>query len=394
MLRHLLVATQIAVSLVLLTAASLFIRSFLALQHQALGLQPAHTVTASFELSHHTYQTPEKLTSFYNQLETKLAQIPGVTAFALSDSVPPGGWIHSRPFSNLAVLGRPPLSSAGGTVLFRYVSPDYFRVLRIPILQGRALNNADRTRSQNSIVLSATLARRIFGTQNPLGQHIFLDPSDPPLTIVGVAADVKNNGLANPPEPEYYKSRKRTADPGMGSRAVALIQSAVSTRALAPWIRAEVASLDPRLSVTIETLRQRVDQQADRPRFITVLIGLFAVLGLVLAAVGLYGVMAFLVNERTREIGVRMAVGATPGNIAKLIVKHAATWTIGGMALGLCPSFALTRLARSLLFQISPNDPLSLFVAALVLASAAFLATIWPSRRAAKVDPAVLLRAE
>lgn len=136
LLRHLLVAVQIAVSLVLLTAASLFIRSFLTLQHQQLGLQPATTITASFELSHNTYQTPERLTSFYNQLEAKFATIPGVTALALSDSVPPGGWIHSRHFSNLAVLGKPPLATAGGAVFFRYVSANYFRILRIPILAG------------------------------------------------------------------------------------------------------------------------------------------------------------------------------------------------------------------------------------------------------------------
>jgi len=396
LLRHLLVAVQIAVSLVLLTAASLFIRSFLTLQQQQLGLQPATTITASFELSHNTYQTPERLTSFYNQLEAKFATIPGVTALALSDSVPPGGWIHSRPFSNLAVLGKPPLATAGGAVFFRYVSANYFRILRIPILAGRSLNDADRTKSQNSIVLSRSLARRIFGTQNPLGQQIIVDPQAPPLTVVGIAADVKNNGVENSPEPEYYKARKRTPDSGLGlgSHGVALLQSTVSTPALASSIRAEIASLDPRLAVTVETLRQCIDQQADQPRFLTVLIGLFAGLGLVLAAIGLYSVMAFLVNRQTREIGVRMAVGATPGNIAGLILKHAAAWTASGMAVGLCASLALTRLARSLLFQVSPNDPLSPLVAAAVLASAAFLAALWPSLRASRIDPAVLLRTE
>lgn len=394
LLRHLLVTVQIAISLFLLTIASLFIRSFLTLQHQALGLQPARIVAASFELSHHTYQTPEKLTNFYNQLEAKLAQIPGVTTLALSDSIPPGGWSHSRPFSNMAIVGKPPLASAGGMVVFRYVTPNYFRLLHVPILQGRSFGDADRSASQNSIVLSSNLARRLFGRTNALVQSIKLGPQGAPLTVIGVVGDVKNNGLENPPEPEYYVVRKRTPDPGMGSRCVALFESSVAMSALAPWIRTQVASLDPRLAVTIETLRQRVDEQADRPRFITVLVGLFAVLGVVLAAVGLYGVMAFLVNQQMREIGVRIAIGATPGNIAALIIKHAAEWTAGGMALGLCASFVLTRLARSLLFHVSPHDPLSLVLAGLVLAAAAFLATIWPSRRAAKVDPAVLLRAE
>ncbi len=394
LLRHLLVSVQIAISLVLLTGASLFLRSFLALQNQPLGLQPARTLTASFELSHHAYQTPEKLTHFYNQLETNLAQIPGVAAFALSDSVPPGGWIHSRPLSNMSVIGRPPLPSAGGTVFFRYVSSDYFRLLHIPILQGRSLNETDRAKSQNSIVLSAKLARRIFGNSNPLGAQLVLSPQTPPLAVVGIAGEVKNNGLENPAAPEYYVARKLSLDPGMGSRGVALIQSAVSPETLAKWIRAQVASLDPRLTLVIETFKNRLDQQADRPRFVTLLTGLFAAFGLVLASVGLGGVMAFLVNQQTREIGVRMAVGATPANIIALIMRHAAVWTAGGIVIGLGASLALTHVAQALLFEISPYDPLSLLVAVAILSLAALLAALWPSHRASRIDPAISLRIE
>jgi putative ABC transport system permease protein len=393
-LRHLLITAQIAISLVLLSGAGLFVRSLWKLERQPAGLEPAHTIAASFELSHHRYDTAEKLTNFYNQLESKLTQIPSVSAIALSDSIPPGGWSHSRPFSNMGIGGRPALPSEGGMVLFRYITPDYFRVLRISIVQGRAFDDRDRTPAQNSIILSAKLAHRIFGSQSPIGQRILLNPQGPSLAIVGVVADVKNNGLSNPAEPEYYLARKRSPDMGSGTRAVALIQSSASISAVVPWIRSQAATLDPHLPVNIETMQDRLHDQNDRPRFITVLVGLFAIFGLLLAAIGLYGVMAFLVSRQTREIGVRMALGATPGDVAGLVLRNAATWTGGGLALGLASSLALTRVARGLLFEISPHDPAAITVAIVVLAFAALIACLWPSYRASKVDPAISLRHE
>lgn len=393
-LRHLLVVAQIAISLVLLTGASLFVRSLWKLERQAIGLEPARTITASVELNHHRYNTAEKLAAFYNQLETRLSGIPGVSAFALSDSIPPAGWAHARPFSNLSVIGKPPLPGNGGMVLFRYITPDYFHVLRIPILRGRAFNDRDRIPSQNSIILNAKLARKIFGHQNPLGERIVIDPQQPPLTVVGVVANVKNNGLANPAGPEYYRARKRSMVDSLGARAVALIQTSMSQAALAPWIRAQVISLDPRLPVSIETMQERLDEENNRPRFITVLVGLFAVFGLLLAAVGLYGVMAFLVSQQTREIGVRMALGATPAAVARLVLMNAGSWTAAGVLCGFAGSFALARIARGLLFEISPHDPISAIVAVAVLGLAAFVACWWPAYRASRVDPAVSLRHE
>ncbi len=279
LLRHLLIAGQIAISLILLTGASLFVRSLWKLEQQSVGLEPSHTVTAAFELNHHRYGTAEKLTGIYNQLEAKLKQIPGVTAFALSDSIPPGGWVHSRPFSNMAIIGQPPLPSEGGMVAFRQVTPDYFRVLQIRILAGRAFNEEDRTPSQNSIILSAKLARRMFGNTNPLGQRL-LGAGSSPLTIVGIAADVKNNGLSNAADPEYYRPRKLVPDQRdmvLGYRGVALFRSSLSPAALASWIRAEVAEVDPGLPVSIETMQDRLHEQSERPRFLTVLVSLFAV---------------------------------------------------------------------------------------------------------------------
>ncbi len=391
-LRHVLAAGQMAISLVLLAGAFLFARSLWNLQRQAIGLESSHTVIALFQLSRHAYATPQKLSAFYNQLEARLQQLPGVTAFAFSDSVPPGGWIHSRPFSNIAIIGRPPLPSEGGMVVFRYVSPDYFRLLRVPLLAGRPFDDRDRTPSQNSIILSAKLARRMFASESPLGQRILLNPQGPPLTVIGVTGNVKNEGLANPPDPEYYLPRKRSVDLGLGLRGVALFRTPMSAGELAPWIRAQVASLDPRLPVAISTMREHVAEEADRPRLIAVLVGLFAAFGLILAAIGLYGVMAFLVSQQTREIGIRIALGATPANIGLRIFGHAAIWTAIGALCGLLGCFALTRLARGLLFQLSPEDPVSMLGAAGVLTLAAALACWWPSYKASKVEPALSLR--
>ncbi len=393
LLRQILVTSQIAISLMLLAGASLFVRSLWKLERQPAGLEPAHVLTASFDLLHPRFNTAEKLLGFYNQLEAKLGHIPGVTGFALSDSIPPGGAMHGRPFSNMIIVGRPPLPSEGGMVGFRYVTPGYFGVLHIPLLAGRAFNERDRTPFQNSIVLSARLARRMFGDTNPLGQQIVLSPGTPPLTVVGVAADVKNNGLANPGDPEYYRVRKLSApDLSLGYHAVALFRTSLPEAALAPWIRSGVADMDPTLPVKIETMQDRLHQETDRPRFLTVVTGLFAAFGLVLAAVGLYGVMAFLVGQQTREIGVRIAIGATPADIVRLVLKHAAVWTFAGAAIGFAGSLALARLARGLLFEISPHDPVSLAIAIAVLAFAAFAASWWPSYRASKVDPALSLR--
>lgn len=393
-LRRALVAIQIAVSLVLLTGASLFMRSLWNIERQQLGLEPNHAVTVSFELNHHRYDTAGKLTSFYNQLQAKLTEIPGVNGFALSDSLPPGGWIHSRPFSNMAIVGQEPLASEGGMVLFRYVTPDYFKVLRIPIVEGRAFDEGDRSPSQNSIIVNAKLAQRLFGNHNALGHEIIVDPQQPPLTVVGVVANVKNNGLANAASPEYYRARKRSQEASLGVRAVAIIRSSASVTALAPWIRAQVASLDPHLPVAIETMRDRVDEQNERPRFVTVLVALFATFGLALAAVGLYGLMAFVVTQQTREIGIRMALGATAGDVTSSVLRQAGTWTAAGALCGIVCSLALLRLVRGLLFEVSPYDPFSTAIAIAVLCVTALAASWRPSRRASKVDPAVSLRYE
>ncbi|MGB7758362.1 MAG: FtsX-like permease family protein, partial [Bryobacteraceae bacterium] len=391
--RPALVAAQVAISLVLLTGASLLVRSLWKLESEPLGFQPRRLVTATFTLNRHRYASAEKQDAFYAEVERQLASIPGVSRFALSDSIPPSGGWRGRPFSNMRIAGHPPLPEQGGMVAFRYVTPGYFRALGIPILAGRNFNENERSATQTPLILSQSLARRMFPTENPVGQQVGLDVSGHWLPVVGVAGDVKNLGIADAPQPEYYRLRMNRSDE-LGVGGVALLETPLDAGTLERWVRRQMAAIDPALPVTIETMQIKVDRLSERARFLAALIALFAVFGLLLAAIGLYGVLSFLVAQRTREIGLRIALGASPGRIARMAVHQAGVWTLAGMVAGWAASAALARLARGALFQVSPLDPLSLAVAALVLLMATAIAAWLPARRAAQVDPAVSLREE
>jgi predicted permease len=391
--RPVLVATQVAISLVLLTGASLLVRSLWKLESESLGFQARHVVTAAFTLNRHRYNSPEKQDAFYAAAERQLASIPGVSRFALSDSVPPSGGVRDRPFSNIRVAGHPPLPEQGGMVAYRYVTPGYFRALGIPIVAGRDFDEDERSGTETPLILSQSLAQRMFPAENPVGQRLDLEVNGHWLPVVGVAGDVKNSGLTDAPQPEYYRLRTNRSDE-LGLSGVALLETPLDAGTLERWVRRQMAAIDPALPVTIDTMQTKVDGLTERPRFLATLIALFAGFGLLLAAVGLYGVLSFLVAQRTREIGVRIALGATPGQIARMAVHQAGVWTLAGMAAGWAASAALGRIARGALFQVSPFDPLSLAAAALVLATAATIAAWRPARRAAHVDPAVSLREE
>jgi putative ABC transport system permease protein len=278
-------------------------------------------------------------------------------------------------------------------VAFRYVAPGYFGLLRIPLLAGRDFDERERTGSDTPLILSATLAGRMFGSENPIGQLIDLDLEGHWLPIVGVAGDVKNSGLAETPEPEYYRLRTYQS-PQLGLSAVALLATSLDEGTAANWIKRQIAAIDRDLPVKVESMEQRVSGLTRRQRFLGALVGLFSGFGLLLAAIGIYAVLSLLVAQRTREIGIRMAVGASPATIGRMIEWQAGSWVATGIAAGLVASLGLGHLARSLLFRLSPYDPTSLVAAIAILALAAALSAWWPARRAARVDPAVSLRQE
>ena len=298
-----------------------------------------------------------------------------------------------RPYSNMRIAGHPPLAQKGGLVAFRWVTPGYFQALGIAMVAGRDFENAERAAGEPPLILSASLAHRMFGNENPIGQHIELDSDGRWSVVVGVAADAKNSGIDVIADPEYYRLRMNDGR-GFGRTAVALFRTSLDEATLARWVRRELAAVDPGIPVKVERMEARVGRFTDRPRLRASLVAVFAAFGLVLAAVGVYGVLSLLVAQQTREIGVRMALGARPRDIAWRIQGYAGIWTGIGVAAGLILSSALTRSVRGLLFDVSPADPSSLTSAAGVLAILGALAAWVPARRAARVDPVVALREE
>ncbi len=401
-LRSVLVTMQIAVSMVLLTGAGLLLRSLWQLESVPLGMETSHVVTAYFTLGRQRYARPEDQVAFFRDLEQRMAAIPGLQAAAITSSIPPTGGMHGHPLAAIGVEGRAARpEGTGGMVGWRYVTPGYFDALSIPIVRGRGFVATDRDPAAHAIVLSEALARRLFPDEDALGKQIRRGDG-PWATIVGIARDVKNDGLVKEGWPEYYELRKAVADriiqqqePPLGWRgAYVVARTAIPPAMAAANLRAVIASLDSTIPVETQTMLGRLDGVTARPRFNAFLLAVFAAMGALLAATGLFGMMAFLVAQRTREIGVRMALGATPAAILRWTLHHAARWTAAGLALGVGGSLALARVLRALLFHVEPGDPRVIGGALGLLCVVALAAAAAPARRAARLQPMETLRAE
>ena len=395
-LRRGLVAGQITCSMILLSGAGLLMRSFQNIQEQNLGFRAKGVVTVQIALPWFRYNTVEKQMDFYLRTETVLRRLPGIRAVAITDSVPPGGWQGGYRFSDLATEDNPhPAPGMGGSVVNRRVTPDYFRALDIPIIRGRGFSEQDRTSHQSLVVLSRLLAARLFPGEDPIGKRIA-----PGIfkgnwfIVVGVADNVKNSGLTEQNEPEIYFLRGKAADDWGGRTPIIVIDAVLPPDTVIPWIRSQIASLDPTVPVEMKTLNQTIGSLASRPRFETALLGFFAFIGLVMAVIGLYGVIAFLATQRTQEIGIRMALGATRLHILRLMLREGVRLIAFGGATGLAAAFLLSRVLRSLLYGVGPHDPLSFAAVALLLALVGLTATFIPARSAMKVEPVEALRYE
>jgi predicted permease len=393
-LRVILASTQIAVSIILLVGAGLLLRSLWNLERVPLGLNAENVVTANIALGDYRYSKPEQQYRFFENLEFRLQRIPGVSAFAMSDSIPPSGGMHSMPFTAIEVAGRPRYTKdTGGMVGWRSVTPGYFSVLDVPIVRGRAFQEADRATNQNAVIVSSALAQKLFPREDALGKNLRFGLTGSWFTVVGVAANVKNAGIVENDDPEYYLARKLTPDDAWDHSTV-MIRSALSAPQVADWMRREIAELDPTLPFTIETMKQRVSKLEQRPRFDAALLALFAGMGVLLAAIGVYGVIAFLTTERTHEIGVRVALGAQPRDIRRLVMRDGIRLLLCGSVAGTIAAAALTRWMGSLLFGVAPNDPTTFASVLALLAAVALAACHIPARRAMRVDPMIALRYE
>jgi putative ABC transport system permease protein len=388
--RSLLVVAEVALSLMLLIGAGLLIKSFIRLLQTNPGFDPNHVIALDIPLNRQRYDTPEKQIAFFNQLIERTQALPAVAAVGLVDNVPLSNSIDTYNFN---IAGRPPFPpgaepEANATV----VTPGYFEALRIPLRQGRLFTAQDTKDAPPVMLVSETLARRVFAGENPIGQRLIFDPAQPPYEIVGIVADARRITLEAAAEPEFYLPFAQVP-----ARRMNLIvrSNGASVASMTTALRGAIAALDKDQTIwQTRTLDQLVAQAVAGRRFNMVLLGLFAALALVLAALGIYGVMAYSVTRRTHEIGVRIALGAQVSDVLRLVIGQGMTLAGIGVLLGLAGAFAVTRAIRSLLYNVSATDPITFFGLALLLAGIAFVACYIPARRAAKVDPMVALRYE
>ncbi len=393
-LRELFIVSEFALALVLLVGAGLMIRSFLQLQRVNPGFAPDRVLTAQIVLPQNGYREADKVGAFQQQLVQRVQALPGVQAASVSMSLPPDLLVMRNPF---AVEGQAPESGQSQPTADQLlVSPDYFRTLGIQQQAGRVFTDTDNANAPPVVIINETLARQYFPHQDPVGKRLQTGdyrPTGQWLTIVGVVSDVKYSGLHEAMQPALYTPWFQQ---GIWSRSMYLaVKAGGDPLSLAGAVRNEVWALDRNLPVSqIKTMDQLMSDAVAEPRVYTLLLGVFGAVALLLAAVGIYGVMAYAVTQRTHEIGVRLALGAQTRDVLKLVVKQGMTLTVIGVAVGMVASFALTRLMKTLLFGVGATDPLTFVAVALLLAFIALLACWIPARRATKVDPMIALRCE
>jgi len=399
-LRRLLIVSEVTLVFVLLIAAGLMLRSFRRLLEVAPGFDPARVLTARVTLGPLSYPTPKKLL-FYRQLVAGLSRQPGVQAAALVRDLPLSG---TDPRYGVTVAGRAATPQDGYTVRDRIISADYFKVMGIPLLKGRYFSEHDDEDAPHVAIINESAAKKIFPGQDPLGQALINGGKYAPdnCQIIGVVGDVKFGGLDSQSDPEVYVHYPQLPEsfmqPGIGSLAL-VVRSTGQPADLASPVRRQVAALDPDIPVSAALTMDAVLSDSLAPRRFTLwLLSAFAGVALLLAAVGIYGVLSYWVTQRTREIGIRLALGARASEILKLVISQAMRLAIIGLGFGILAALGLARLLSqalsSLLFGVKATDPFTFIFIALLLAVVALLACYLPARRATKVDPMVALRQE
>ena len=389
--RGALVAAEVALALVLLAGAGLMLRSFQRLASVETGVRAEGVLTASISPLDADYPETEDALALHAGLMERLAALPGVAAVTVSQCAPLSNACNGTVIT--AVDDRQIDPGSGEEVSVHMVGTDHFRVLGIRMMAGRAFTAADRPESPRVAVVSRSLARELWPGQDPVGRRLNAGMGNLPedgAEVVGVVDDVRYHGLHDPPRPALYLADRQYTWP----RAVFLIRSAGDPLALAPAVRREIRAVDADLPVQLNTLSRLAADAASRDRYGATLLSVFAGLALVLAAMGIHAVVAFSVARRTRELGVRQALGASPVGLVRMVVRQGAGVIGTGIAVGLAAALALTRVLRSLLYEVEPTDPLTLATITVFLAAVALLAAYLPARRAARVDPMVALRSE
>ena len=398
-LSRVLVIAEVALSLVLLAGAGLLLRSFWHVLEVRPGFNPSHVITAQIWIpvpndpNTDPYRPIDKRAGFLMEILRRVSPLPGVEQAAIgsTNSLPLGQTRNGFPFT---IEGRPTDSERAPVAEFASASPEYFRVLQVPLLAGRNFAESDADKAQPVVLIDQTTQRRYWPDEDPLGKQLRIGPANQQnrwLTIVGIVGDIKSDGFDAPTAPHIYLPVRQ--NPGYAS--VIYLRSAGNPESLGEAIRHEVQSLDPNIPVfSVRTMDEVIARSMAERRFALQLLGVFATVAMLLAAIGIYGVMAYSFSQRTHEIGVRIALGAQRMDILRLAVGEGMRLVVIGLAAGLFGAAILTRFARTMLFDVSPADPITFAAISGILAGVAFLACYIPARRATRVDPLIALREE
>jgi putative ABC transport system permease protein len=393
-MRALLVVSEVALSLVLLVGAGLMIRSFSRLLAVDPGFKADHVLTAFVSLPVSKYPRREAQTAFFDRLLERLRNVPGVSAAGVVTDIP----LYGGSSTGFDVEGRP--EAAPGTRAmtdYRLINSDYFSAMGMKLVKGRAFSRYDTEAAPGVVIMNETMAARYFAGEDPIGRRLDLSGNPKDLReIVGVVADVRNYGVDADVKPEVYVPFLQSAPDylsGVVSAMTIVVRSAIEPTALGATLREQVQALDKDQPVSeIRTMEYYLADSMSQRRFNMLLLGVFAGLALVLAAVGIYGVIAYNVTQRTHEMGIRIALGARGADILRLVFANSMVTTLAGIVIGLAAAFALTRLLQSLLYQVTATDPFVFATIPVLLLVVAAVATYIPARRAMKVDPITALR--
>jgi len=393
MFRRILVAGELALALVLLIGCGLMVRAFWKLQEVHTGMNPRNVITMRIALPRATYSKNEQADAFWLRLEDRLHQIPGVESAALVSGLapqrPPN--MNDTDIEGFVMKQNGPIQNVD---YYQSVSKDYFSTMGIRLMAGRLFDDRDVHGAPDVVIINQSMARTFWPAQDPLGRRIRPGSSDPWCTIIGIVDDVKNAGLDRATGTEIYLPYRQPQ--AAGSRGMyAILRAKGDPRSLSAAVRQEMNAIDPALPLSqIRLMDDVLSAAQSRPRFLTLLLALFSCVALAIATIGIYGVISYSVERRSKEFGLRMALGAQPRDVLSLVMKQGAGLALIGVVVGLVAAFALTRLMTTLLFGVTPTDPATFAIVTIILTVVALAASYIPARRATKVDPIQTLRYE